>query len=74
MYSSDDSTTYACFAMPWQMGEQLSRALEAKMSELMTEMELRLRPSPVQEFVPGPSFDHRVDTAITTLEVCDELA
>ena len=52
-----------------QMGEQLSRALEAKMMELMGEIELRLRPSPVQDAAHEPSFDHRVDSAINTLEV-----
>lgn len=53
----------------FQMGEQLSRALEAKMMELMGEIEVRLRPSPIQDIANESSFDHRVDSAINTLEV-----
>ena len=54
-----------------QMGEQLSRALEAKMTEIMGEIELRLRPpdSDHDQSSFEPSFDNRVDSAISTLEV-----
>ena len=57
----------------FSIGVQISRALEVKMMELLGEIELQLRPStipsPLQVHVHEPSFDHRVDSAINTLQV-----
>jgi hypothetical protein len=56
----------------------VSRAIDAKMAELMGEMELRLNPGSEvarsQQGKPGgvaseASFDQHVDAAINTLEV-----
>ena len=56
----------------------MSRAIDAKMGELMGEMELRLNPESgaahQQQGKAGrvaseASFDHQVDAAINTLEV-----
>jgi hypothetical protein len=55
----------------FSIGVQISRALEVKMMELLGEIELQFRPSPVPSPVAAhePSFDHRVDSAINTLQV-----
>lgn len=39
------------------------------MTEIMGEIELRLRPPADRQFAFEPSFDNRVDSAISTLEV-----
>jgi hypothetical protein len=67
------------FSWNTQIGAEVSRALEAKMAELMGEMELRMNPGSTTpgsatqvkspDGVSQPSFDHRVDAAISNLEV-----
>jgi hypothetical protein len=55
----------------FSIGVQISRALEVKMMELLGEIELQFQPSPVPSPVPAheTSFDHRMDSAINSLQV-----
>lgn len=75
LISCNGNTSYRPSA---QIGAEVSRALEAKIAELMGGIELRLNPgsaaTPEQQSRADaggsqPSFDHRVDAAISNLEV-----
>lgn len=67
------------FSRNTQVGAEVSRALEAKMAELMGEIEFRMNPGSATpgsatqvkspDVVSQPWLDHRVDAAISNLEV-----